>query len=85
MMPSRCSSSRLLGMVGTRLKYFRLEAEIIWYRFFSPTLFRAIRMMCLGKRLVLLPRGRSFSISRFTAWRVWMPRSWSIFQKGISI
>ena len=28
--PSRCSFSRLLGMVGTRLKYFKLEAEIIW-------------------------------------------------------
>ena len=41
--------------------------------------------MCLGKRLDLLPRGRSSSISPFTAWRVWIPLSWSIFQNGISI
>ena len=28
--PSRWAISSLLGMVGTRLKYFRLDAEISW-------------------------------------------------------
>ena len=53
--PSRWVMSSVLGMMGTRLKYCRLEAEISWYRCLRPILFLARMMMCLGKRLVLLP------------------------------
>ena len=85
MSPSRWAASSVLGMVGTRLKYFRLDAEISWYKCFSPSLFLARMMMCLGNR-DLLPLGRSFSISPLICCRLWMPSSLSIFSKnGMSI
>ena len=86
MSPSRWAISSVLGMMGTRLKYCRLEAEISWYRCLRPILFLARMMMCLGKRLDLLPWGRSFSIWGLMSWRRRMPSSRSSFSKnGISM
>ncbi len=57
MSPSRWAASSVLGMMGKRLKYFRLEADTSWIQVLEPQLVFSQNNNVLGPAMVLIAQG----------------------------